>query len=270
MPEYIKLLVFPKDLFMERDMVIDIKTYPTFQSLTSFFLLLLLAITSLLKMKQAPWLLFSLGWFIISFIPTMGIIPINGIFYEHFLYYPSVGFFFLFSFLYFKFLTLLPRFWQTFSLLLLTIILLLLGWRTIARNAEWRDPITFYTQTLSYAPSARIFNNLAMAYAEGDQQEKAIANYRKAIELSDMYPETHYNLGNSYAAIGAITNAEAEYKKSLELNPYFYLSYIALFNLYDQTEERSKKQEIIDRVAELAKQNQSFIPLLEQLQAQTN
>lgn len=270
LPEYIKLLVFPKDLFMERDVVIDIQQKPTVLSVTSFLTLIGITLLGLWQFftKRSVLLLFSIGWFVMAFIPTMGIIPINGIFYEHFLYYPSVGFFLLTTSLFLMVIKKISFAWQTLALLILCTVFLLLGGRTFARNSEWRDPITFYEQTLSYAPSARIYNNLAMVYAESGQQQKAVETYHKSLQLADVYPETHYNLANSYIELGNIGKAEEHYRKALELNPYFYLSHLALFQLYSQTEDETGKQNVLEMVKKLAEENPTFTTLLQQLERQ--
>ena len=99
LPTYIGLLGFPKNLFMERDEEVQIITSPTFSSVLSVLGLMTGVALGVLKRKTSPVILFSFLWIGITFIPTSGIIPINGIFYEHFLYFPSVGFFLLFSFI---------------------------------------------------------------------------------------------------------------------------------------------------------------------------
>lgn len=266
-PEYLKLLVYPTTLFIEREVTMDIQLQPTFFSLVSFLGVVGVSVLSLwvwIK-KKSPYLLFGVGWAGLSFLPTMGILPINGIFYEHFLYYPSVGFFFLFSYGLISLFKKIPPPAQTGLGILVLVMFCLLGYRTVARNAEWRDPITFYNQTLSHAKSARIYNNLAMSYAEAGEQEKALQTYQQAISLSDMYPETHYNMANTYLALGKITEAEKEYKKALNLNPYFYLSYVSLNRLYLQTGNTEGNKWVKEQVEKLVTQNKTFLPLLQQL-----
>ena len=265
LPQYLSLLLFPKDLYMERDSNISIQATLSVISVLSFLGVLFLSIFSLVKRKSFPLLFFSVAWFGISFLPTMGIIPINGIFYEHFLYYPSVGFFLLCSYLFIKLYKKVSSLWQNILLIFLLGIFCLLGLRTISRNAEWRDAITFYEQTLTFAKSARIYNNVAMSYAESGQPEKAITAYTTAISLSDTYPETHYNLGNTYRELKKYKEAESSYKKALELSPYFYLSYIQLFNLYTMTENKKGQAYVTEEVEKLAEENSSFLPLLKQL-----
>ncbi len=99
---YVSLLVFPKDLFMERDYSIHIQTNLLNPFLIIFFLtnsaiiffLRRIRSTSYNKLQPSYYklLVFCYLAFFISFIPYSGLILINGIFYEHFLYLPMVFF----------------------------------------------------------------------------------------------------------------------------------------------------------------------------------
>ena len=218
-----------------------------------------------IKRKTSPVILFSFLWIGITFIPTSGIIPINGIFYEHFLYFPSVGFFLLFSFIWLWLYRKSPQKLIFCLDFLLVIIILLLSLRTIARNGEWHDPITFYNQTLSHVQSPRAYNNLAMVYAENGDNKNAIANYKKAIKLQDTYAESHYNLGNSYFALNDTMSAEAEYKAALKIDPAFYLAYIKLFSMYKITQNQQGIGFVETGLKQLGTYNPQFLDLLKQL-----
>lgn len=267
LPTYFGLLIFPKNLFMERDGSIQILTSPTIQVLFILVIIVLLFCCAIWKRKKWPIILFSFLWIAITFVPTSGILPINGIFYEHFLYYPSVGFFLLFSYLLLSLYKKSRPILKEILCLAISIIIVLLCIRTIARNGEWHDPIIFYNQTLSHVQSPRAYNNLAMAYAESGQPKQAISTYQEAIRLGDAYPETHYNLGNSYASINDITNAEKEYKKALLISPSFYLSYIKLYSIYKETNNKEGLNFINTNLVKLGQQNPQFLTLLRELES---
>ena len=79
-----------------------------------------------------------------------------------------------------------------------------------------------------------------MAYADENKNEEAIKEYTLAIKLLDVYPQTHYNLANSYVAINKLDEAEKEYRKSLKIDPTFYRSYLALARIYKTTGNKQK------------------------------
>jgi tetratricopeptide (TPR) repeat protein len=90
--------------------------------------------------------------------------------------------------------------------------------------------------------------------------------YKSSIKLADFYPQSHYNLGNSYADLGDLSSAESEYKKSLQMNPYFYQSYLKLFALYKYENKTNKQKEVIAQVQQIVQKNPSFQPVLQQLE----
>ncbi len=219
LPEYLKILFFPVDLHMER-------SFPVHVSLTNKPVLLGLLIFSLsLIVSLYQWpkknekLLFSWLWYFAAFVPMMGIlVPVNSFILEHWLYLPSMMMFACFALAIIKAEKIHPK-----TPLLLTVILCLtLIYLTHLRNQDWKTPISFYTNILQYSEgSARVHNNLAMAYSEKKQWGKAINHYLKAIELSDTYPQTHYNLARAYIQNNQFERAMQHLNRSLEIRQDF-------------------------------------------------
>lgn len=223
LPEYLTILFWPTDLHMER-------SFPVHVNLTSIPVLLGL----LLLLTTLAWSLFNFIkknnerslwawlWFFISFVPMMGIlIPVNSFILEHWLYLPSVGFFIAFSAILLKSSKLYPR----LPMLLTATITLSLCILTQMRNTDWATPIRFYNNILEYSEgSARVHNNLAMAYSDQKLWDKAIQHYSKAITLSDVYPQTHYNLARAYIQNNQLNQARKHLIRSLEINPQFTYS----------------------------------------------
>ncbi len=267
-PTYFLLLVFPTILYMER--FAPIITTPLHPAVIGSFLVIVLGFIGSIKVfKKYPVFLFSLLWMGITFIPTSGIIPINGIIYEHFLFLPSVGFFLLIAVLLNMVLEnkkySLARTGIFFALILILVLLCL---RTITRNSDWHDPITFYSQLNQNNPLvARVHNNLAMAYADAGRNKQAIEEYQKAIRINDIYPQTHYNLGNSYVAINDLPKAETEYKKALIIDPSFTQPYVSLAKLYRITNQKKQYQNLLENLQKYSKKNKAFSPLLEYIKS---
>jgi tetratricopeptide (TPR) repeat protein len=105
---------------------------------------------------------------------------------------------------------------------------------SIKSNFVWKDPITFYNNILKYNEgTARVHNNLAMAYADIKDFKSAEKHYLKAIEIADTYPQTHYNLARLYLRFGKIERAISHLERSIEINPNFFFSYQLLGNIYE-------------------------------------
>lgn len=249
---YIGLLIFPKDLFMERDYSISIQ-----QNITNVYLFIFTAINvaagyffwkrnELKSLTNISPLLFCYLAFFVCFIPYTGIVLINGIFYEHFLYLPLVFFFGFFLILAEKLLKS-----KLVYLPLITILLILSG-RNIARQMEWNDSVKFYKQTLYYAPdSARILNGLGMAYAERGQASEAIKTYEEGISKHPTVPNFYHNLGNLNLGQGNNEKAEEYFLKAIEVDPNFIFSWQSLANLYRQTQQKEKLEKLTSQLGSI-------------------
>jgi hypothetical protein len=247
LPIYVKILIRPNNLHMER--TVNIPTSIADPIVTTVLIvvaaigiLFLYAVfkgPTLAYAKVGPYqiFIFAVGWFFVSILPVSGVIPISQILAEHFLYLPSIGFFVVVGWLMTKVLRLNDSNHLTFGYLsywtILLIISILLISKTIRQNRIWRDPITFYEYTLTHAePTARVYNNLAMAYADAGENQKAINNYQLAIALGDVYPNPHYNLGNTLVELGKPDEAEKEYKRALEIDSNFHYATLKLGQMY--------------------------------------
>lgn len=193
-----------------------------------------------------PWILLGFCWYFSLLIPVSGIIPVNGIMYEHWMYGPIVGWGMT---LYGLYLLAYPRLhpYRHRILQFLTALFLLYGILTIRQNYYWSTPLRLYPYLLQYTESARIHNNLGMAYAESGQTEKAIQHYKRALELGTGNPQVHHNIANIYAAEGRVDEAIAEYRMALRILPDFYYSYTNLLNLL-LLHRPSEVQPFIDEV----------------------
>lgn len=247
--QYLGIFFFPKDLISARNvpLITSVESIPFMSFLTIFLAFFILSILTYRKNKI---FLFSFLWFFLTLLPSSGIIPINNIAAEHYLYLPSIGFFLFFSYCISILFSLASRgAARRFMILVIVIISSLLSVRTILRTFDWRDPITFYTRSLIQSPwHIPMRQNLAMSYAEAGELERAIKEYQSVISLSDTYPNTHHNLANAYKAQKKYKEAEQEYEKALKMDPSFYFSYFGLLDLYKQTGEEGKIRQTEEKI----------------------
>ncbi len=244
---YLSLIFLPFSLHMERDTEL-VRSFSSGWVLG--FLGLLGSLGGLgwfeyLK-RKTYFILFGMGWFFVMIAPVSGIVPINGILYEHWLYTPLIGIVItivgLGAFLPVKRISSQIFIWGLGSLVVVYICL------TWYQNYLWADPVRFYEYTLQYANSPRLHNNLAMSYADVGKFDKAIPEYQKAIGLADVYPQTHHNLANSYGSVGKYDLAEQEYLTALNMDPNFFFSYPQLVNLYLKTKQPAKALPLLEKL----------------------
>ena len=122
------------------------------------------------------------------------------------------------------------------------------GQKTIARNNDWQDPITFYNQTSKYSPTYRVLNNLGMAYTDVKQYDSAIETYQKAISIDPLNAVAYHNLANSFRDLDKKDLAVENYEKALALQPDFLFSYNALTQLYLDDKKYNMAIETLERL----------------------
>jgi protein O-mannosyl-transferase len=237
LPGYFQLLLAPLGLHMERNTPVYIRfDHPAV--MTGAVLLAvpfaLLAATLKNRKNSLLWaLLFAFAWFFAAYFPCSGIvIPVNSFFLEHWMYLPSIGLVLGGA------LLLMPVLENKKTLqsiaggatCIALFFLFLLTWQ---QNITWRDPITFYSYILRFEPgSARVHNNIAMAYDAAGQNPLARTHYEHAIAIDDTYAQTHHNLARLLLKSGQKEEAVKHLKRALEINPRFAPSTELLKNLH--------------------------------------
>lgn len=251
---YIFLLLFPGELSVSRTPQIVTSVFNIWVILFLCSALGLLAVSlKIYKINKLP--IFTFIWFFISILPVSGIIPINNIFAEHYLYLPSIS---VFAFVSFLIVKIIDKFnnpvLNKIFISLLALIIIILSLRTITRSFDWRNAIVFYTVSLKQSPgNIPMRHNLAMAYQDAGRTDEAIKEYKNIISQTDIYPNTHHNLANAYVSIGKYQEAETEYYKALKMDPNFNFSYYGLAQLYQKTGEKEKLDKIVAIINSLNK-----------------
>ena len=236
LPEYLKAYFLPFQLHMEHpDTVVShISVLEPWQiaAMAAFFLYSVWIVRNLNKYKIAA---FGLAWFFITIFPFVGIIPLNAIMYEHWLYLPMVG---LTLALFGTIAPYMKNFlrYKKFILGFGIVSIVALSGLTIRQMLLWKTPFTLYPYMLQFVESSRMRTNLGMAYAERGAFTQAIEQYERSIAFSDTYPQTHHNLANAYVELKDFEKAEQEYMRALELDSSFIFSIAKLIQLGEQTQ----------------------------------
>lgn len=226
-PAYLSLSFAPITLFMERSENIHIATsFLKSGVLLGLFSSLIISGYAILRIFRKPEYIFAVALFAIGIFPASGIlVPVAGIIFEHYMYIPIIGVA-LFVGVAIDEIIKKERIHTSIKIvgaIIIVVWIAFLGVRTVMRNAEWRNPIVFYEQTLQHAPtSLRVWNNLGMAYADENRHEKALYAYREAIALDPMNPIPYYNSGNTYEILGDIKKAREYWGGALDRNPNFF------------------------------------------------
>jgi len=165
-------------------------------------------------------LFFSLCFFLVPLLPAL-YIPGTGEnpFAERYLYLPSFGFVLILSLLLGK-IAAIPPYGKKFVLFcLIPALCILYGWQTICRNFDWKDELTFWTDTAAKSTAEPLPRyNLGAALEREGRLGEAMEQYRTALSLK---PASigHKALGRLYYRKGLKNETIQEYARALAIDP---------------------------------------------------
>lgn len=177
-------------------------------------------------LKKSKWLVFALCWLVLFLGPVSNIVflesrPVA----EQRLFFPSLGFSLLVGLGVIKMMGRgnRPVFRSGSALAAMAAVTLLLGFysvQTVRRNADWRDPLTFYAKTVADSPgSFRAQLNFGVALAEQGRLDEAMTRYRNALAIKPDYAMAYYKIGNVLMKKNQLTEAAAQYEKAIRIRP---------------------------------------------------
>ncbi len=181
--------------------------------------------------KKNRQIFFWSSFFIIALAPFLTPLRISWVVAERYVYLGSLGIIVLIAFALNKIGELLKNkkiTWIIFGLLILS-----LATRTIVRNFDWKNQDTLWLATAKTSPSShQNHNNLGDLYTRRGEYEKAVEEFKKAIELKPNYGDAYHNLANVYHQINRDDLALENYQKALSFNPNLWQSYQNIAAIY--------------------------------------
>ncbi|HUV71480.1 MAG TPA: tetratricopeptide repeat protein [Clostridia bacterium] len=193
---------------------------------------------------------FWLSFFIIALLPSLTPLKIAWIVAERYVYMGSIGIFVLVAYLVQKISERLN--WKILPYLFLAVIIPLLSIRTIRRNRDWKNQDTLWLAAAKTSPSSpQNHNNLGDLYSRQGEFEKAVAEFKIAIELLPNYGDAYHNLANTYLQMGEIDLAIQNYQKALQTNSNIWQSYQNLAAIYLNQKNFSPAAENLKKAIQL-------------------
>lgn len=197
--EYAALLVFPRHLYMDR----DVETHPTGPNEETFnaaaareletlagailFAGLIYSIARAARRDERATLV-CLLLIAAAYLPVSGIIVLNATVAEHWMYVPS-AFLVLACGLAIGHLLSTHVRWQKPAVLVLTVFTVCLAARTFVRNFDWKDERTFFERTIADGgDSARMLVNLANVEMNDGRFADAHEHLKRALEKEPNLP----------------------------------------------------------------------------------
>ena len=165
-------------------------------------------------LRRRPIAGFGFAWFFLILAPSSSIVPVaTQTVAEHRMYLPLAA-------LVVPAVLLLHRAAPRAALVICLALLAAAGWRTHARNGDYRDGLSIWADTARRVPdSPRARNNHGAMLLERGRTDEAVVEFRAALDLSPTHAQAWHNLGNAQSARGQFGEALGFYRRAIELEP---------------------------------------------------
>lgn len=248
---YFELIFWPKNLTLYHSEEFYFSQIEYFLRVGAFLLFLT---TIVYFFKKDRRIFFWLSFFLISLLPTLTPLRIAWWVAERYVYLATLGIFFIIALGIFKIGQKFKN--QELSWIIFALIILALSGRTIIRNMDWKNEDSLWLATAKTSPhSPKNHNNLGDYYSRHGDYEKAIEEFKSAIELNPDYGDAYHNLGNAYRETGNNEEAIANYKKATSLNPNLWQSHQNLAARYFEEGKLDLALQELEKAIEINPQN---------------
>jgi len=204
--------------------------------LSALALLAVLAL-SILALRRAPACAFSGLFFFATILPVSGLFSIGDTVAERYLYIPSMAACVLVALLC-TFLWQRKRTWGLGLSLLIILPWIVLTYR---RNADWRDGLTFWSQTVAVSPRSTIAHNrLGLEFWNRGQYDRAIVQFEQVLQLDGENENAYNNLGSVYFSQERYEEAETQYSTAIAIVPENALFHFNLGVVHERLDDSER------------------------------
>jgi len=196
--------------------------WPLWQVLGAVLLLVTVTFAVISAAKRFPYLPVGWLWFTGTLVPVIGIVQVGGqAMADRYMYIPSIGLFIVAAWGIPEILK-KRRYEKQLLGAAAASCLLCLSILTQTQVGYWRDSITLFDHTLSVTKNnVPIYNNRGNALHHLGDQERAIEDFSRAIEINPLFAAAYNGRGLSYNSMGNFTRALEDFGKALEINPLY-------------------------------------------------
>lgn len=206
------------------------------QVVISIGLLAVLFYWAYTSFSKKPLVTFCVGWFFLSLLPVVNIVPNVVYFAERYIFVGTLGFCFLLGEFLSRFLEDSPenkRFYRNMVAYFIVVLFSFYLIRTWLRNMDWKNDVTLFESAVRTNPqSALMRTDLGVVYLRDGNLEKAMDSLTQSLQLKPDVPETHFILADVYSQKRMYGKAIKELKMAIELKKDYAEAYYNLAGIY--------------------------------------
>jgi tetratricopeptide (TPR) repeat protein len=178
------------------------------------FVLVLLLVATLVALRRRPVPGFLGAWFFLILAPSSSVVPlVTQTMAEHRMYLPLAA---VVALMVAGIFSVAKR----QGLLVCLVLAAGCGWATARRNADYRDELSLWTDTVAKRPlNPRAHLNLGNALQAAHRPQDALAHYEEALRLGLDRPEVHSSLASALLDLGRPAAALAPAGEAVRLDP---------------------------------------------------
>jgi tetratricopeptide (TPR) repeat protein len=230
---YLRLLVLPYPLNALR-LVSDLEAASGFLTWLSVVVVVAVLGLGVLAWRRARVYAFGILFFFIAILPVSWLLPVGDMVAERFVYIPSLAVCLMAA----VFCMWIWRRQRVVGTALIVLVALVWAVLTFARNADWRDGLTFWSKTAAASPRSPIaHNHLGLEFYYRQRYDNAIAEFEQALQIDAEDDDAYNNLATVYYAQERYEDAEAAFQQALALAPEQALIHYNLGAVYERLED---------------------------------
>ncbi|HSS44358.1 MAG TPA: tetratricopeptide repeat protein [Thermoanaerobaculia bacterium] len=198
-------------------------------AIASVLILLAAVGAALARLPRGRVLALGFLFFCVAMLPTENLLfPIGTVFAERIAYLPSAGICLMLGALVAGDTESLAQ-WSGRRRAALAALALLFAARAVVRNAVWWNDEALFSDLGSTSPrSAKAHYDLGYMFADEGRSPRALAEYKRAIEIYDGYWDAWAGRGRVERALGRLREAEKSYEKSVAVHPSYENGFFGL------------------------------------------
>lgn len=216
---YLAKMILPQNLAVFHPYPLSV---PAWQAFGALVLVAGATLAVFSKMKTAPYLVFGWLWFLVTFLPVLGIIQGGQwpAFAWRWAYVPGIGLFIALSWGIHALMEKM-KLSRAFVVSTAMVVLVFFGTMTWIQTGYWKDGFTLYRYTLSVTQdNDLIHTSLGNEYERHNQLDKAFAEYQEAVRINPRNVVMRCNLGRMLAHKGLYGQSMTQFSAALQMQPH--------------------------------------------------